>query len=166
MTRFDIVRFPVTTASAIPTALPTPTSLGFTAIFHEKEVAILECENIATTAQHRNRKVLLKIKDYSYDEGAVKLVAEKNTACFLVDVGQIIRAHGIFRVMWISRLRNFVRLCIKQKALYAIVSMTENHENIRTADELESIGVLIGLNRGQAKMAMNLVERYTLTLPE
>ncbi len=116
---------------------------------------IITINNIEEAPQHRNKKVLLLLKNYTYDEGSVKLVAEKKKACFLIDLDRIINSKGLQRALELSRIRTFLGLCNRFGAYYALKS-----ESDRSEDELINIGLLLGLNRGQGKFALKMLEHY------
>lgn len=121
---------------------------------------IAVCADLTAAAEHRNRKTLLSLRDYSFDPGAMKLIGEKKSACFLIDLGRIIRARGVPRAILLSRLRTFLRLCIKHGAFYAFASLAEKENEIRSPDELIHIAMLLGVNRGQARFALRMLPHY------
>ncbi len=148
---FDIIR-----CSADPSAF------GFTSFFSPSDFSgrAVECENLAAALEHKNKRVLLSLRDYAFDEGAIRVIAEKKSACFLIDLGRLIRTRGVPRAIFISKLRNFLRLCVKHGALYAFASFAETESQIRTPEELEHIIMLLGLNRGQAGFALRMLPHY------
>lgn len=121
---------------------------------------LIEVDGLAQAAEHRNRKALIVLRDYAFDEGAIKLVAEKKSACFLIDLGRIIRSRGVPRAILLSKLRTFLKLCVKHGAFYAFASFADKESQIRTADELIAIAGLLGINRGQAKFALRMLKHY------
>lgn len=121
---------------------------------------IIEADNLGAAAQHRNRKSLIMLRDYAYDEGAMKLVAEKKQLCFLIDLGRVIRSRGVPRAILLSKLRTFLALCNRFGAFYSFATFAETEEKIRTPDEIAAIAGLLGVNRGQAKFAMRMLKHY------
>jgi RNase P/RNase MRP subunit p30 len=121
---------------------------------------IIECDNLEAAANHKNKKVLLSLRDFAFDEGAIKLIAEKKQACFLIDVGRLIRTRGVPRAIALSKNRTFLRLCNKFGAFYAFATFAENESQIRRPEELENIALLFDLNRGQVKFAQKMLQHY------
>ena len=128
--------------------------------FNEVKGMILELENLEAAVQYKNKKSLVLLRDYAFDEGAIRLIAEKKTLCFLVDLGRLIRSKGVSRAVAISKLRNFLKFCVKYGALYAFVTFAEDEMQIRTSEELEHLILLFDLNRGQAKFALKMLKHY------
>ena len=115
---------------------------------------IITIDKIEEAPKHRNKKILLILKNYTYDEGSVKLIAEKKKACFLIDLDRIINSKGLQRALELSRIRTFLGLCNRFGAFYAFRSTN------RTAEEMIHMGFLLGLNRGQGKFAVKMLEHY------
>ncbi|NYZ76925.1 hypothetical protein H0O02_01260 [Candidatus Micrarchaeota archaeon] len=135
---------------------------GFDEIFFFEKAkgSIITIDNIGQAADHRNKKSLILLRNYAYDEGPVKLVAEKKKACFLIDLSRIIKAKGLQRSIEISRVRTFLGICNRFGAFYALASFAEKEEEMRTPEELISIGCLLGLNRGQGRFALKMMTHY------
>jgi RNase P/RNase MRP subunit p30 len=148
---FDIIRF------------RKEPSLGFSRFYSYDEIKgkIAEAEDLAdASARFKNKKVLVMLKDHAMDDGAVKLIAEKKNACFLIDLSRLIRIRGVPRSIAISKLRNFLALCVKHNAFYAFASFSENEGQVRSPEELMSIAMLLGINKGQAKFALKMLGHY------
>ncbi len=139
-----------------------PAKYGFTKFFNSSACRgrAVEAENLRAAAEYRSRKALILLKDFAFDEGAIKLIAEKKTACFLIDLGRLIRAHGVPRAIMISKLRSFLALCNKYGAFYAFATFSGKEDAVRSARELESIIMLLGLSRGQAAFALKMLPHY------
>jgi RNase P/RNase MRP subunit p30 len=139
-----------------------PKGFGFERFFSVSDCKgrVIEAGNLEAAVELRNRKTLIMLRDWAFDEGAIRLIAEKKGACFLIDLGKIIRSRGVPRAIAISKLRNFLSLCVKYGALYSFASFAENEAEIRSARELESIIMLFGLNRGQAGFALKMLGHY------
>jgi len=137
-------------------------SQGFSRFYFYEDVKgkIVEADNLESAAQSRNRKTLIMLRDHAFDEGAIKLIAEKKNACFLIDLGRLIRTRGVPRAIAMSKLRNFLAMCVKHGAFYAFASFAESEGQVRTPEELEHIAMLLGLNRGQAKFALRMLGHY------
>ncbi|MBN1169456.1 hypothetical protein JXA56_00350 [Candidatus Micrarchaeota archaeon] len=135
-----------------------PKKFGFAKFF--SNLKIENAENLQEAAKFRNRKVLISLRDYSYDEGAVKLIAEKKNACFFIDLSRLIRSRGIPRAILMSKLRNFLRCCNRHGAYYAFASFAKTESEIRTASELCHIAMLFDITRGQAEFALKMIIHY------
>ncbi|MBI5222997.1 hypothetical protein HY990_01100 [Candidatus Micrarchaeota archaeon] len=121
----------------------------------------MNCTDIIEASQkYKNQKLLLDLRDYAFDEGAVKLLAEKKKACILINLGRVIRARGIARAILISKIRSLLRLANRYGAAYAFATLAQEEQEIRNAHELISIGTLFGINRGQAKFAIRMLGEY------
>ncbi|MFN7990815.1 MAG: RNase P subunit p30 family protein [Candidatus Micrarchaeia archaeon] len=139
-----------------------PSDFGFSRFYSldEAKGKIATAENLEGALAHKNRKVLVSLRDFAFDEGAIKVIAEKKSVCFILDIGRLVRTRGVPRAIAISKLRNFLRLCVKHGAYYTFASFAESPSQIRRPGELESIALLFGLNRGQAKMALKMLQHY------
>ena len=140
-----------------------PKKFGFEKFFFldSARPKIIECENVMAAAEnYKNRKVLVMLRDFAFDEGSMKLIAEKKQACFLIDIGRLIRSRGIGRAIAISKIRTFLSLCNRFGALYAFASFSEKESDVRSAGELENISLLFDINRGQAKFALRMIGQY------
>ncbi len=135
---------------------------GFERLFSSEEAnaRISVVDNAEKAAELKNRKALLMLRDWKFDEGAIKVIAEKKKACFLIDLSTVIGSHGMRRAVEMSKLRSFLRLCAKHGAFYAFASFSEKEEDIRSPEELEHIIMLFGLNRGQAKFSLKMLGEY------
>jgi len=148
---FDILKCPA-----------DPKKFGFERFFFSNDLAgrIVECENLESAVNHKNKKTLVSLRDYAFDEGAIRIIAEKKNICFLIDLGRLIKTRGVPRSIALSKLRNFLRLCVKYNAFYTFASFAETEDQIRSPDELISIITLFDLNRGQAKFALKMLKHY------
>jgi RNase P/RNase MRP subunit p30 len=148
---FDIIRCKADAAS-----------FGFSKLYFYEDVKtkIIEVENLEAAAQYKNKKILIMLRDYAFDEGAIRIIAEKKNVCFLIDLGRLIRSHGVPRAIAFSKIRNFLKYCVKYGAFYTFASFAENENQIRTSEELEHIAMLFDLNRGQAKFALKMLGHY------
>ncbi|MFH1222551.1 MAG: hypothetical protein V1492_05710 [Candidatus Micrarchaeota archaeon] len=119
----------------------------------------MEIIRLKTTAEllnHKGRKAVAVLDDYAYDEGAVGVIAEKKALVILVAFDSLLTAHGMARARLFSKMRNFLKLCARFGALYAIGFEADARTGkyaVREQQETIVVGQLLGLNRGQAKMA-------------
>ncbi|MFH0885265.1 MAG: hypothetical protein V1861_06150 [Candidatus Micrarchaeota archaeon] len=139
-----------------------PARFGFSRFFSIKDCKsrITEVENLEAAVALKNRKSLIMLRDYAFDEGAIRVIAEKKSACFIIDLGRLIRMRGVPRAIALSKLRNFLTLCVKFGAYYTFATFAEKESEIRTASEMESIIMLFGLNRGQAAFSLKMLGHY------
>lgn len=151
---YDIISFS-------PSRLDTG-ALGYEKIYeHEKaKTRIMNAKTLAEAAKHKNREVLIALESYDFDEGAIKIIAEKRNACFIIDLSRIISTYGIARAILLSKIRMFLKRCNKHGAFYAFADFAKNEFELRSARELMHISLLLGLNPGQAKFAMEMLGRY------
>jgi len=137
-----------------------PSEFGFEKFFKHENGKITEVENLQAAVQFKNKKSLILLKDYAFDEGAIKVIAEKKKLCFLIDLGRLIRSSGIPRAIAMSKLRTFLRLCVKHGAFYSFASFANSPSKIRTPSELSHIAMLFDLNHGQAEFALKMLPHY------
>lgn len=106
---------------------------------------------------HKSRKAVAVLADYKYDEGVLRVLGEKKSLIVLISLGKLLKSHGIARSRLLYRLRNFLGLCTRFGVLF-ILGFEEDIKasayTVREKDEIAAIGQLLGLNRGQAKMAV------------
>jgi len=137
-----------------------PAGFGFDRFYVFDKSTVITAKNPSEAANHRNRKSLIMLEDYDFDEGPVKLIAEKKKACFVIDIGSLLKRRGIPRAIEMSKLRTFLRLCNKHGAFYSFASFAENKNQIRSPDELMHIAMLLGINKGQAKFSLKMLQHY------
>ncbi|MFH2106566.1 MAG: hypothetical protein ABII22_04845 [Candidatus Micrarchaeota archaeon] len=121
---------------------------------------ILRCKNVEQARQQWNRKALVMLEDYSFDEGLMKEIAEKKKLCFLLDLSRIIKSYGVRRAIELTKMRNFLRFCNKFGAFYAFATFEEKKENARSEREVLNIAKLFEINDGQAKFAVKMLQHY------
>jgi RNase P/RNase MRP subunit p30 len=137
-----------------------PAEFGFDRFYVFDKAKVIKAENLSEAAKQRNRKSLIMLEDYNFDEGPVKLIAEKKKACFVIDIGSLLKRRGIPRAIEMSKLRTFLRLCNKHGAFYGFASFAENKNQIRSPEELMHIAMLLGINKGQAKFSLKMLQHY------
>ncbi|MBI5228114.1 hypothetical protein HY988_05985 [Candidatus Micrarchaeota archaeon] len=128
----------------------------------DKSKLVKSVNVIDAGAKFKNKKVLIVLDDYAFDEGAIKLIAEKKQACFLIDIGRIVNSSGVSRAILFSKLRTFLKMCNRYGAFYAFATFSNNKAKIRTSDELIHIAMLFGMNKGQARFALRMMKNYLL----
>lgn len=137
-----------------------PKKHGFDRFYKPSEVKILKAENLEAALKHKNQPALIVLNDYAFDEGAIKVIAEKKKLCFLIDLSRIIKSYGIRRAILMSKLRTFLSLCNRYGAFYALASFSEEEKSIRSPGEIMAIASLLEVNKGQARFALKMVQHY------
>ncbi len=135
---------------------------GYEKLFsvNDAKKATVTVPTIKDAVQYKNRKVLILVENYELDEGAIKLIAEKQKACFLIDLSKIIKTYGVTRAILLSRLRSFLKFCVKYNAYYTFADFAQNEFELRSARELVHISLLLGINEGQAKFALRMMKHF------
>ncbi|HID72679.1 TPA: hypothetical protein EYP38_01945 [Candidatus Micrarchaeota archaeon] len=128
--------------------------------YNSVKSSIAHADDLKSAVKFRNRKTLIMLKQYDFDIGSVKNIAEKKKACFLIDLSEVIRPTGMQRSMLISRLRTFLEQCNKHGAYYTFASFAEEKNQVRYPEELMHIAMLLGINKGQAKFALKMLPHY------
>ena len=104
--------------------------------------------------------MLVIVENYEYDEGSIHVVADKKKACYLIDLSKVINSYGTRRAMEIAKLRSFLKVCNRFGAFYTFADFARNEFELRRAKELEHIALLFGINEGQVKFAMKMLNEY------
>ena len=115
----------------------------------------MDVKKLKTTSDlllHKGKKIAVILDDYRYDEGSLKVVGEKKAPIVIIPVDRIINSKGIARARLLSRLRSFLKPCVKYGVYYALGIVDKNTK--REDSELAAIGVMLGLNTGQAMMSI------------
>ena len=147
---FDILKF----------NLGNPSVYGFSKTFFlesvKGKVRFAKDESEALT--FRNKKVLVKVENYP---SSMELIRgfEKKEAVLLLDLSDIVNSKGGKRATFIRRMRKFALLCKKYKVPFGVASFSASEEEMRTEPELEHIGFLFGLERGDTRKALNALEK-------
>jgi len=113
---------------------------------------IIKLKTTSDLLVHKGRKIAVVLDDYRYDEGVLRVVGEKKAPVIIIPAERIINSEGTARARLISRLRNFLKPCIKYGVYYALGILDKNTK--REDNELVSIGIMLGLNQGQAEMSI------------
>ena len=139
-----------------------PEEYGFAKFYGYAEIKqrINKITGLADAANYKNKKVLLVLEDYFIEEGALRIIGEKNEACFLIDLSRIIKNKGVPKALELSRVRSFLVFCKKYKVGYALASFASEEQSIRTARELIHIGFLLGLTTAESKNALRRISEY------
>jgi len=143
---FDILKF----------ECGNPEQFGFSKTYFSESVKdrikVVDSEDSALKL--RNKGVLVKVEKYPMGLELIRGYEGKDSV-FLLDLSDIIDSSGGKRASIIKRMRNFAKLCLKYKVPFVLASFARNEKEMRTADELVHIGLLIGLNRGEGREALS-----------
>ncbi|MBU0532151.1 hypothetical protein KKB44_01525 [Candidatus Micrarchaeota archaeon] len=137
-----------------------PSSFGFEKFYSHNDVSINRVKDLKEATNYKNKKTLILVDDYNFDEGSVKLIAEKKKACFLINLHDLKKCKGTSRAILISKLRTFLKLCVKYGALYTFATFAENKIQIRKPSEIMHIAMILGVNEGQSKFALKMLQHY------
>jgi RNase P/RNase MRP subunit p30 len=143
---FDILKF----------NLGNPAEYGFSKTFFLDSVhaKVKFAKDESEALSFRNKKVLVKVENYPTSMELIRGF-EKKEAVLLLDLSDIVNSKGGKRATFIRRMKKFALLCKKYKVPFGMASFSENEEGMRTESELEHIGFLIGLERGDSRKALN-----------
>ena len=134
---------------------------GYEKIYSEKELNIIKIDKVENAGRYKQKKILIFPKEYLFDDGAIQLIGANKKACFLIDVGKIIRTRGLKRSFEIGVMKTFLKKATRFGAYYALSDFSESIEQMRTASEIINVGVgLLGLNSGQAKFGLEMLKNY------
>ncbi|MEM4272520.1 MAG: hypothetical protein QXH30_02930 [Candidatus Bilamarchaeaceae archaeon] len=145
---FDLLKF----------NLGNPSEYGFSKTFFlgslKDKVKFAKDEREALS--FRNRKVLVKVENYP---ASLELIRgfEGKEAVLLLDFSDIIKSRGGKRATFIRRMRKFALLCKKYRVPFAVASLSSSEDEMRTEAELEHIGFLIGLERGDVRKGLGML---------
>ena len=121
---------------------------------------ILRCRNIEEARKNWNKKQLVMLEDYSFDEGPMKEIGVKKQLCFIIDLSRIIKSYGVKRGIELTKIRNFLRLCNKFGIFYTFSTFEEKKENVRSERELINIALLFDINEGHARFGLKMLDHY------
>ncbi len=121
---------------------------------------IATVKTTAESEQYKGKKLLVVVENYEYDEGSIRVVADKKKACYLIDLSKVIGSYGTRRAVEIAKLRSFLKVCNRFGAFYTFADFSRNEFELRRASELKHIALLLGINEGQAKFALAMLDEY------
>lgn len=106
---------------------------------------------------HKGKRAIILPADYVYDEGVMRVLGEKKSLIIFVSLDNLLKSRGMSRSRQIYKLRNFLKLCTRFGAMFVIGFESDAKSGsftTREKEEVIALGELLGLNRGQAKMAV------------
>jgi len=120
----------------------------------------MEILRVGTTQDlliHKSKKAVAILADYSYDEGTLRVLGEKKSLMILVSLDNLLKTRGMARSRLLYKLRNFLKLCTRFGVLFLLGfedDIKNSNYGIREKSEIIAIGQLLGLDKGQSKMAV------------
>jgi len=130
---------------------------------HSKFVFI--AKNIADAFRFRKRKGIVFLMDYKPKPTLIKRwCIGKPKAIIGIKLNDLIEKEGMERAKELGKLRTFTKLCFKFRLPLVLASFSKEEKELRTAFELINIAHLIGMNEGQAKMALMRAHFLTATI--
>lgn len=122
---------------------------------HAKPLVLVASGNneVLRAAAKIKQVLMLRSERFEADVGLLRIAAERNKA-FEVPLAMLIESHGWRRAAVLSRMRSFLRLCIKYKAAYVITSGARDAYGLRRPREMIALGEALGLSHAQAKWAI------------
>lgn len=137
-------------------------SFGYEKVYELAKVkgSIATAKTTAESEQYKGKKLIIIVENYEYDEGSIRVVAEKKKACYLIDLSKIINSYGTRRALEMAKLRSFLKVCNRFGAFYTFADFARNEFELRRAKELMHIALLLGINEGQANFALKLLGEY------
>ena len=121
---------------------------------------IVKAKNLIEASAHKNKKTLLYLEDCTYDDGTVVVLAEKKKTCVLIDLYPLMHVKGVSRAILFAKVRKLLVGLIKHGMWYSFATFHKGGIEERSLDELENIGLLLGLNRGQVRFAQKMLDGY------
>ncbi len=131
-----------------------------------EEVKVVKARDVGKALKYRGSRTLILLEEWKAEEGALKLFAERKKACFLLPLAPLFREKGVRRAKIIREYRGFLKMCNKHGAFYSLNTLAEKEEELRSPEERCALGLLLGLNRGQAKFSLKMVEHYLKRAPQ
>lgn len=140
-------------------------ALGYENLYEFDKIRnnVVTAKSASEAGNYKNKNVIIILESYDFDantEGAIKLIGEKKKSCFLIDFSRIINSYGVNRAILLSKIRTFLKLCVKYGVFYSFADFAKDEHELRSSQELEHIALLLGLNPGQAKFALKMLKHY------
>ena len=110
---------------------------------------------LKTAARSREFRVLHQ-PNFTPDVGLMRLMAQ-NKKIFEIPANALILSNGLERAIIISKMRTFIKFCLKFRVDFALSSRATNEFEVKTPGELVAIGEALGLSRDQAIRAVSVV---------
>jgi RNase P/RNase MRP subunit p30 len=119
------------------------------------QLAVASSQDVALLreAARSPRVQLLCNKAFVPDVGLIRDAAERGKA-FEIPVAPVLHAKGFQRSALMGRMRFFLKLCLKMRAPFAIVSQAACDYSLKSPQELCAFGCALGLSRDQAEWAV------------
>lgn len=114
---------------------------------------VLTSENNEVLKQGLKRFEVLHNPAYAFDIDLLQKAAI-NEKKMLVKVSDLLRVRGMTRARLLSKMIFFVRLCLKYEAGVLLASGAKNEYEEKNTNELQTIGIILGMKCEQAKKAV------------
>ncbi|MBI5159192.1 hypothetical protein HY992_03670 [Candidatus Micrarchaeota archaeon] len=114
---------------------------------------VLASENNEVLKQGLKRFEALYNPTYAFDIDLLQKTAI-NEKKMLVKVSDLVHTRGMTRARLLSKMIFFMRLCLKYKARVLIASGAKNEFEEKNKNELETIGIILGMKWVEAKKAV------------
>ncbi len=95
------------------------------------------------------------------DVGLMRSMAQ-NKKIFEIPVNALLLSNGVERAILISKMRAFIKFCLKHRVDFALTTRAQNEFETKTPGELIAIGEVLGLERDQAMRAISVVPESVL----
>jgi len=130
--------------------------LGFSKFLSPTQPELFESQNIDALrgACKQKRTKFLLMPSFQPDVGLLRDAAEHKKA-FLFPISMLLDSHGVLRATLMGRMRFFLKMCIKFKAPYILVSGAKDEYQLKSPQELTAIGEALGLSHDQAAWAIS-----------
>ncbi|MEW6329663.1 MAG: RNase P subunit p30 family protein [Candidatus Micrarchaeota archaeon] len=99
--------------------------------------------------------------NFTPDVGLLRSMAQ-NRKIFEIPVNALLLSSGVERAILISKMRAFLKFCLKHRVEFALTTRANNEFETKTPGELISIGEVLGLSRDQAVRALSVVPESVL----
>ncbi len=138
---------------------------GFKQFIPSNAKSIFIAKNIADAFRFRKRKGVVFLVDYKPKPTLMKRWSiGKPKAVIGIRLNDLIEKEGMERAKELGKLRTFSLLCFKFRLPIVLASFSKDEKELRTAFELINMAHLIGMNEGQAKMALMRAHFLTATI--
>jgi len=141
---------------------PSPNTLeffGFKGTFTYPAPWIKPIKQLSSGVKWRSKRVVLWPKTYSAKVQTIRMF--RNAECMVaIDLSKILCAEGVERSKHIATLNRFCKLGLKYEVKLVLATFAKDTRQMRAAQEMISLGALLGMNRGDAKKSMARLECF------
>ncbi|MBN2478032.1 hypothetical protein JXB01_01955 [Candidatus Micrarchaeota archaeon] len=139
-----------------------PGEYGFSKFYLYMNVKnkIMEIDSEKKILNYSNKKSVLLLKNLRINSEMIKVAGKRGKVLFLIDLSPLFIEKGIKKAVYLSQIRDFVKLCTKYKAFYSFATFAETKKQIKTIDEIKKELEKAGINSGQAEFALEMLGYY------